>query len=177
MLRTLNTLPPDPSRQGHRRPTTGLPDPLRFSRHRDRKHQRRVAFDAYGAVLHLLRLLPFLCGGQRHLALEHIALRQQLTVYKRTVKLPRLRRGDRPLWIVLAKLWRRWWDRLSISQNDVLRARHVESVMVTGTVTQTCVEEAARVASRRGHRTTVVADAVSSYLPDLHAATLALAGS
>jgi len=27
-------------------------------------------------LLHLLRLLPFLCGGHRQLALENLALRQ-----------------------------------------------------------------------------------------------------
>jgi peptidoglycan hydrolase-like protein with peptidoglycan-binding domain len=32
--------------------------------------------------LHLLRLLPFVCGGYRQLAIENLALRQQLTVYK-----------------------------------------------------------------------------------------------
>jgi hypothetical protein len=36
-------------------------------------------------LLHLLRLLPFLCAGQRQLALENLALCQQLAVYKRTV--------------------------------------------------------------------------------------------
>jgi nicotinamidase-related amidase len=56
--------------------------------------------------------------------------------------------------------------------DDVLRARHVESVIVTGTVTQVCVEETAREAFHRGYRTTMVSDAVSSWLPDLHEATL-----
>ena len=37
-------------------------------------------------LLHLLRLLPFLFGGHRQLALENLALRQQLTVYKRAVR-------------------------------------------------------------------------------------------
>lgn len=36
-------------------------------------------------LLHLLRLLPCLFGGHRQLALENVALRQQLAVYKRTV--------------------------------------------------------------------------------------------
>ena len=48
----------------------------------------------------------------------------------------------------------------------------MESLFVTGTVTQICVEETAREAFKRGYRTTIVSDAVSSYLPDLHAATL-----
>jgi nicotinamidase-related amidase len=56
--------------------------------------------------------------------------------------------------------------------DDLLRARHVESVLVTGTVTQICVEETARESFKRGYRTTIVSDAVSSYLPDLHAAVL-----
>src|SRR3989442_10748984 len=41
-------------------------------------------------LLHLLRLLPFLCGGHRQLALENLALRQQLAVYKRTANRPKL---------------------------------------------------------------------------------------
>ena len=48
-------------------------------------------------LLHLLRLLPFLCGGHRQLALDNLALRQQLAVYKRTVPRPRLHRTDRLL--------------------------------------------------------------------------------
>jgi putative transposase len=55
-------------------------------------------------LLHLLRLCPFLCGGHRQLALENLALRQQLTVYRRTVARPRLRRGDRLFWVALS--WR-----------------------------------------------------------------------
>ena len=40
------------------------------------------------ALLHLLRLCPFFYGGYRQLALENLALRQQLAVYKRTVTRP-----------------------------------------------------------------------------------------
>ena len=35
-------------------------------------------------LLHLIRLLPFLVGGHRQLALENLALRQQVAVHKRT---------------------------------------------------------------------------------------------
>ena len=45
-------------------------------------------------LLHLLRLFPFLCGGHRHLALENLALRQQLAVYKKTLRRPKLRPSD-----------------------------------------------------------------------------------
>lgn len=53
-----------------------------------------------------------------------------------------------------------------------LRALDVRSLVVTGTVTQICVEETARGAFHHGYRTTMVSDAVSSFAPDLHAATL-----
>jgi nicotinamidase-related amidase len=56
--------------------------------------------------------------------------------------------------------------------SDLLRQRGVESLIVTGTVTQICVEETAREAFHHGFRTTLASDAVSSYAPDLHAATL-----
>lgn len=53
-----------------------------------------------------------------------------------------------------------------------LRALGVESLLVTGTVTQICVEETAREAFHHGYRTTLISDGVSSFAPDLHAATL-----
>src|SRR5438552_8403538 len=73
-------------------------------------------------LLHLLRLLPFLFGGHRQLALENLALRQQLVVYKRTVPRPRLRTTDRLLWVGLATVWAGWRQALVIvSLNTVLR--------------------------------------------------------
>jgi nicotinamidase-related amidase len=48
----------------------------------------------------------------------------------------------------------------------------VHSLVVTGTVTQICVEETAREAFHHGFRTTMVEDAVSSFSPELHAAAL-----
>lgn len=53
-----------------------------------------------------------------------------------------------------------------------LRGLGVKSLLVTGTVTQICVEESAREAFHHGYRTTMVVDAISSFAPDLHAATL-----
>ncbi|HKU98001.1 MAG TPA: isochorismatase family cysteine hydrolase [Vineibacter sp.] len=48
----------------------------------------------------------------------------------------------------------------------------VRSLVITGTVTQICVEETAREAFHHGFPTTLVADAVSSFDAELHAATL-----
>jgi len=56
--------------------------------------------------------------------------------------------------------------------DDWLKTFAVTSLVVTGTVTQICVEETARQAFHHGYRTTIAADAVSSFAPDLHAATL-----
>lgn len=56
--------------------------------------------------------------------------------------------------------------------DDILKARRVESLVVTGTVTHVCVEETAREAFHRGYKTTMVSDAVSSWTADLHEATL-----
>ena len=73
-------------------------------------------------LLHTLRLLPFLWGGHRQLALENLALRQQLTVYKRTVTRPKLRATDRLFWVGLARVWAGWKRSLVIvTPETVLR--------------------------------------------------------
>jgi hypothetical protein len=73
-------------------------------------------------LLHLLRLFPFLCGGHGQLTLENLALRQQLTVYRRTVARPRLRRGDRLFWVALSRRWRGWKQALVIVAPDTALA-------------------------------------------------------
>jgi putative transposase len=73
-------------------------------------------------LLQLLRLLPFLFGGHRQLALENLALRQQLAVYKRTLPRPKLRTMDRLVWVGLARVWTGWRQALVIvSPDTVLR--------------------------------------------------------
>src|SRR5918995_6483635 len=71
-------------------------------------------------VLHLLRLLPFLFGGHRQLALENLALRQQLAVYKRSLPRPRLRPTDRLFWAGLARVWSGWRQALVIVTPDTV---------------------------------------------------------
>jgi nicotinamidase-related amidase len=58
------------------------------------------------------------------------------------------------------------------SLTDLLHARAVDTVVITGTVTQICVEDTARGAFHEGFKTVVVSDAVSSFDPELHRATL-----
>lgn len=55
---------------------------------------------------------------------------------------------------------------------DILRNRKIQALAVTGTVTQVCVEETAREAFHYGFLTTLIEDAVSSNVDELHEATL-----
>jgi putative transposase len=71
-------------------------------------------------LLHVLRLLPFLFGGHRQLAVENLALRQQLAVYKRTTARPKLRTTDRLFWIGLARVWAGWREPLVIVTADTV---------------------------------------------------------
>jgi transposase InsO family protein len=71
-------------------------------------------------LLHLLRLLPFFCGGHRHLAIENLAVRQQLAVYRRTATRPRLRTTDRLFWVGLARVWTGWKQPLVIVTPDTV---------------------------------------------------------
>jgi transposase InsO family protein len=71
-------------------------------------------------LLRLLRLFPFLCGGHRQLALENLALHQQLAVYRRSAKRPKLRRSDRLFWTWLARVWAGWKDSLVIVAPDTV---------------------------------------------------------
>src|SRR2546430_10188394 len=65
-------------------------------------------------LLRLLRLLPLLCGAHRHVALENLALRHQLAVYKRTRTRPRVREGARLFWGALSRVWADWRQALVI---------------------------------------------------------------
>ena len=55
---------------------------------------------------------------------------------------------------------------------DILMSEQVDTVAVSGTVTQICVEETAREAFHLGLKTIVLSDCVSSFDPAMHAATL-----
>ena len=56
--------------------------------------------------------------------------------------------------------------------NEELAVMGVGSLVITGTVSQICVEETAREAYHHGYATTVVSNAVSSFDAELHAAML-----
>jgi putative transposase len=68
----------------------------------------------------LFRLLWLFIRGHQALVLENVALRQQLTIYKRHRKRPRLNRSDRVFWIVLAEVWKDWRRALIVVHPDTV---------------------------------------------------------
>ena len=76
------------------------------------------------ALVVALRSLALICGGHRAVALENLALRQQLAMFKRTVKRPQLRHGDRLFWMLLANVWRDWRTALIVMHPDTVVRRH-----------------------------------------------------
>jgi transposase InsO family protein len=63
-------------------------------------------------MLHLLYALLATARSslrsQRELAIENLALRQQLAILKRTTKRPKLTNADRACWVALSRLWPDW---------------------------------------------------------------------
>jgi hypothetical protein len=73
------------------------------------------------ALLYLLRAL-FL--GRERLALENLALRQQLAVLKRKAPRPRLQDRDRRFWLVMRAVHEGWTDCLHLVQPDTVIRWH-----------------------------------------------------
>ena len=57
---------------------------------------------------------------RRDLALENLALRQQLGVLKRRKGVPRLKRKDRLFWVVLSRIWAPWRQVLHLVNGDTV---------------------------------------------------------
>jgi transposase InsO family protein len=60
----------------------------------------------------------------RDLALENLALRQQLAIFKRHHPRPRLRPTDRIFWVWLSKIWSGWREALIIVKPETVIAWH-----------------------------------------------------
>src|SRR5467141_4066981 len=76
------------------------------------------------ALIVLLRSIGLICCGHRAIALENLALRQQLAVLRRTVTRRHLRSRDRLFWILLAKGWRDWRSALIVVKPDTVVRWH-----------------------------------------------------
>jgi len=91
----------------------------------------RVAIDHFpsgrqdpGMIWSLLRSLLSAFKTRRSLALENLALRQQLAVLQRSVKRPRLSNVDRGLWVLLRRVWTEWDSVLVIVKPDTVVRWH-----------------------------------------------------
>lgn len=62
--------------------------------------------------------------SQRELALENLALRQQLAILKRTTQRPRLIHADRAFWVALSRLWTGWQHALILVKPETVIGWH-----------------------------------------------------
>jgi len=79
-------------------------------------------------MLHLLYALLATARSslkpQRELALENLALRQQLAIVQRKTKRPKLSKADRAFWVALCRLWPDWQNALIIVKPETVIGWH-----------------------------------------------------
>lgn len=73
-----------------------------------------------GFLLGLFRLVWLFGKDHRAVVLENLALRQQLSIYKRQRLRPRLVGPDRWFWIALSMVWKDWKRALLIVHPDTV---------------------------------------------------------
>jgi len=71
-------------------------------------------------LLGLFRLVFLLGEAHGGIALENLALRQQLSIYRRKPKRPRLLGRDRWFWIALSGVWKDWPRALVVVHPDMV---------------------------------------------------------
>src|SRR3989441_4673132 len=91
---------------------------LRFA---DRSAIRPVMVRWLGILLGTLRST---IRTRRELALENLALRQQLAVWKARQPRPRLTAMDRIFWVVLSRLWKGWRNSLQVVRPETVVGWH-----------------------------------------------------
>src|SRR5438445_4054284 len=72
----------------------------------------------------LLGTLRSTVRTHRELALENLALRQQLAVRKARQPRPRLTAMDRIFWVVLSRLWQSWRNSLQVVRPETVVGWH-----------------------------------------------------
>ena len=76
------------------------------------------------AILVAVRFVILAFSGHKQVASENAALRQQLAVFKRDVKRPKLHGRDRLFWIALRMIWEDWKSALVIVQPETVVSWH-----------------------------------------------------
>jgi hypothetical protein len=62
--------------------------------------------------------------SQNNLALENLALRQQLATFKRDQPRPRISCFDRGFWVLLRRIWSKWINTLIIVKPETVVKWH-----------------------------------------------------
>ncbi len=65
-----------------------------------------------------------LLKNQSALAIENLALRQQLSIYRHSKKRPKIRLHDRLFWIILSQHWEKWKDALIFVKPETVIGWH-----------------------------------------------------
>jgi hypothetical protein len=73
-----------------------------------------------GVLTAVVLFFSALLLARNRLATENLALRQQLAVYKQSLKRPKLRPRDRIFWVCLFRLWSNWRSALVIVQPETV---------------------------------------------------------
>jgi hypothetical protein len=76
------------------------------------------------ALLLLVSFLKSELENQTELALENLALRQQLAILRRSRPHARLRRRDRLFWACLSSVWQRWRESLIVVKPETVIRWH-----------------------------------------------------
>ena len=89
-----------------------------------RVHERSRHPSAMPDLTTLFQAFNFVLKDRTQLALENIALRQQLAVYKRTVKRPKIEDRDRIFWMSVMGMLKEWKEALVFVQPKTVVAWH-----------------------------------------------------
>ncbi len=72
----------------------------------------------------LLRTLISVLATRQELALENLALRQQIAVLQRSVKCPHLKNSDRLFWALLSRIWKDWSEVITVVKPETVIRWH-----------------------------------------------------
>ena len=107
------------------------------------------------------------------LAAENLALRQQLALFERRSKCPRLRKRDRVFWAILSRIWPKWRSALLIVQPETVVRWHRQGFKLSWRAIRpmkgTCVlrpECPAQTISLKDSTRTAVAMMQPDYMPN-----------
>ena len=72
----------------------------------------------------LFSIVVSLLKNHSDLAMENLALRQQLSIYHHSNKRPKIRLRDRLFWIFLSRYWKNWKDAVIIVKPETVIGWH-----------------------------------------------------